>query len=469
MSQKQEQFATLLTSHRDGLYKQLVQMKEEDASRIGFSQELGDLNFALSDIPQTYQRYQLMVEQIIDGMAQGDAAFFKGAIDGLKADDIDTTMQQLMELEEKSEEQPLKSQIAFIQGLVTEAVLHLSLALGHFERAIAQNPDELEWLHRAAALASRLHQKEPSIQWAKQAVELAKKAHGPQSVEAAKQLNLLANCLGRTGELAEATEQHKAIEEILKQQGGDEPLLMAETLTNLGQLYQKQEMLEAAERSFNQALEIYRNQPAASPLAMASCLRGLGILSGRLERADQAEENFIEALDLRKQALGEKHPEVGDLFNDLGVVYRHQQRFAEAVEMFRADMEISRESLGERHPSIADSLLNIAGLYHQQGKLDETEKTLIEAGALYQATLGPGHPFVGQTLAQLGELKLREMGDSEQGCRLLVLARDIYQKSLPAEHPEKMRLELLVQQLCPEAAAEAEAAAAQQELNPDIP
>ena len=293
-------------------------------------------------------------------------------------------------------------------------------------------------------LAMGLHEKAaPQLA---HSLELAQRAFGPASVEAAMAWNDMGELYRVSGDFDRAEKAY--LEAARIQRRLPRSMSTAQTLNNLGLLKQTQGKFDEALKLQREALDMRLALFGAMDSEVATSYNNLGALCMSMGRPSAAEDYYRRALDLReklldpghwrtantrinlarvlvdrgetreseklatialedtKRALGDTHMQVGRALLCLGLVRQTQGRFSEAEELLTESVAIQRTAMPEGHHEIAHSLAGLGGLLIRMKRFDDAEPVLRECLAIRRAKFAPDHPVVGIGASLLGEALL---------------------------------------------------------------
>jgi tetratricopeptide (TPR) repeat protein len=137
-----------------------------------------------------------------------------------------------------------------------------------------------------------------------QALQIRKKALGPEHPDTASSLNNLANLCRQMGDYARAEPLFEQALQIRKKALGPEHSDTAQSINNLAALYYQMGAYEKAEPLYHQALQI------------------------------------------RKKALGPEHPDTASSLNNLASLYREMGDYSRAEPLYRQALDIEQKALG---------------------------------------------------------------------------------------------------------------------------
>src|SRR5262245_7193780 len=166
---------------------------------------------------------------------------------------------------------------------------------------------------------------------AREALSIREVTNGPDSLEVANVLNVLADSLSAQGGMQEA-----------------EPMLV-------------------------RALNIRRAKLPPDHPDIATCRNSLGAVYELVGRIEDAEKAYKQALSLREK-LDPANLDLATTRASLGALYKGQQRYAEAEPLLRSALASREAGLGHRHPDVIVTLSLLGDLYRLLGRPDDAKK-----------------------------------------------------------------------------------------------
>ncbi len=273
-----------------------------------------------------------------------------------------------------------------------------------------------------------------------QALARQMKAFGPDSLEAAASLNLLAvnHCLQyRYYEARPLFE--KALKIRIERLGDDHPEV-ARLLNNIGSLYTSLGDYEKSSACLRRALDIYCQhglEQGESAFKVFSNLVGLYKETGQLALA---EETAAKACRLAETLFGREHPLYATAINNLAEAQAANNHTDQAEALVKQGIEIKRRQTAD-HPELVYYLINLADIYRRQDKYIESEAHYQQALNLGRRVMGESHTLVGLTHLGLGtmyELNQEiERAEVEYQAAIAIIER-----SLGPNHPDVAKAQI---------------------------
>lgn len=260
--------------------------------------------------------------------------------------------------------------------------------------SIAQGLDEAVRLtQRGIQLfqQGRYVQAEPLL---KRALEIVKKALGPDRPEVAVSLTNLAELYAKQGRYEKAETLYKQSLAIVEKAFGAEHPIVAQSLTRLATLYLSWGRYADAEPRLNRSRAILEKALGRDHAEVAIVLNDLASLYSNQGRYADAERLYKDARAIIEKVLGPDHPEVAVILNGLATLYVYQGRYADAEPLLNHTIAIAKTAFGREHLSFAPYLNNLAELYSRGGRYEDAQRLHKLALAIKEKELGPDHPQV---------------------------------------------------------------------------
>jgi len=318
------------------------------------------------------------------------------------------------------------------------------------------------------------------------ALEISRKALGPDHIETLRSANLLAKILAMTGNWEEAEAQFRSTYETQVRSLGPEHEQTLKSLVNLSIIASERGRDDDAERigraavatlsrvrgpenfdtlvAKNSLAEFLTRQGGKAKLAEAEqlerdalaaqqrkfgpehqeTLHGIVTLAETLEmegsHREEVESLVRGVVEVSRRIVGAEHPDTLQAERHLADSLRDTGRLAESEQLDRKVLDLQRHVLGSSHPDTLSTLTSLARTLHAEGKLTEAEALTREAlgvqrlmlGAQHRATLGTAEVLL---TILLGE---RHLVEAESFGRETL---DASRRGLRSDHPMIPRLE----------------------------
>jgi CHAT domain-containing protein/tetratricopeptide (TPR) repeat protein len=271
----------------------------------------------------------------------------------------------------------------------------------------------------------------------RETLSVIRKVLGPKHPNTLTSIDQLAAVLENEGRLAEAEslfrEALKLRGEVL---GQKDPNTLA-SIDELASLLANQGRSAEAEPLFREALNLRREVLGPKDPNTLRSMKNLAVTLESIGRFREAELLVREALKIRQQILGLKNPDTLMTMDDLGFALQSQGRFREAESLFRETLDLRREVLGPKHPNTLTSLSSLAGAIESQGRYGEAEALDREALDLRRQVQGPKHPDTLTSINRLASV-LKGQGRFGEAEPLLREALKLRREVLGPKHPSTL-------------------------------
>jgi CHAT domain-containing protein/Tfp pilus assembly protein PilF len=268
-----------------------------------------------------------------------------------------------------------------------------------------------------------------------QALKVANDTFGPDHLNTAISLNILAEIDRVTGRFAEAEPFYRRALAIREKALRPDHPDIAQVLNNLALLYYEMGRYAEAEPMNRRALTIVINALGIEHPYAATCMNNLAGLYVSLGRYPEAEKLYRWALEVREKTLGTGHPDVAQVLNNLAELYLLLGRYKEAGPLYERALSIIEGALGAEHPGLTPALNNLALLYAEMGRYDEAEALYLRSLRIIEKSFGSDHPRAAMGRNNLAEL-YRTAGKLSQADPLFRRALAALEKVLGPRHPD---------------------------------
>jgi len=264
---------------------------------------------------------------------------------------------------------------------------------------------------------------------ARQLLVTVEAEHGAGSVDAARVLDLLVECLWRAGKSTDPDARRLAERAVAIKESelGDGHLETTASLRNLAVVLEYTGETKSAIDLYDRVLEIRERQLGPHDPEVAVALIDLGNLFLSTDRHARAGPPYERALVIQRRAFGDDHPVIALTLTNLAILHTERGDYEAAQPLLEWALEI-REKQGNPL-DIAWTANSLAVLLEDLGDYDRAMSLYERALALREEALGRDHLHVGWVLNNLGWLH-RSMGD-------YVRARSAYERALRIEESER--------------------------------
>jgi eukaryotic-like serine/threonine-protein kinase len=233
------------------------------------------------------------------------------------------------------------------------------------------------------------------------AVDLRRRALGPEHPDTLRSMNDLAMVYRHQGKYAEAESLDAQILEIRRRVLGAEHPDTLVSMNDLASVYYdegKYEQLEALDR---QTLEIRRRVLGPEHPDTLVSMNSLVIVYWNQGKFAEAEDLDRQILEIRRRVLGPEHPDTLASMNNLLIIYWNQHEYPQAEALGNQILEIRRRVSGPEHRYTLVTMNNLAAVYQDEGQYAQAEALDSQALEIRRRVLGPEHP---DTLMSMGNL-----------------------------------------------------------------
>ena len=314
-------------------------------------------------------------------------------------------------------------------------VLIATLTIASGGRTSSQEQDNI------AALVQQMQERVAAgrvieaLPFARRAIELMQRERGPDDLELANAMNMLALLHVQLGEYANAEPLYKQALSIREKVLGADHTEVGATLHALGALYVYEGRYADAEALYERALGIKERALGPDHSEVATTLHNLAVLLALEGRYAEAEPMYQRSLGIKEKTLGPEHADVGSSLYALAELYVREGRFLEAEPLYKRSLAIKEKALGLNHSEVGTTLYGLAALYVYLGRYEEAEPLYRRTLAIKETLLGSEHSEVGSTLHNLAVL-LALQGRTSEAEQLYKRVIAIKEKALSPDHTD---------------------------------
>jgi tetratricopeptide (TPR) repeat protein len=275
----------------------------------------------------------------------------------------------------------------------------------------------------------------------RRALELYRRARGPESPPSLEALNSLVEALAAQGDPDKRAAAGALGDECLatcrRVLPADDPITWT-ALRNVADVLSQRGRYAEAEGLYRQVLD---GRLLAHGEADRATLEARNRLAAELllqEKYAEAERLHRETLDASQRALGPDHPDTLRVLDNLAwVLGRQPGKLGEAVPLARQALAARQRVLGPEHWQTLASQNTVATLLDQQGELPQAEQLYRELSETGRRVLGREHAL---TLTAMNNrartlVKMRRWPEAEA---LLRETRDLRSQALGPGHPSTL-------------------------------
>jgi len=216
------------------------------------------------------------------------------------------------------------------------------------------------------------------------------------------------------GEYQKAEEMQVQALAIARKIWGEQSLQAAAILQEFAHTTQFLGRQAEAEKMVREALAIRRTLCGNKNAEVAGLIHDLAYtMYWQSKPSGEIESLYREALAMKQDLLGHDSLGVGETLNNLAIVLKDQGKLSEAEGMYLESLRITRKLRPEQTPDEAMTLFNIGDLFSRQEKLAEAESAHRESLAIRRKVLGEKHPDIFWSFQRLASLLKKENRSSE--------------------------------------------------------
>jgi len=236
---------------------------------------------------------------------------------------------------------------------------------------------------------------------ARQAVEMATRLRGEESLEAVSAERTLAIAYTEAGLIDEAVGLTRKCLTILEQKLGPDDIEVARTRAELGRTLLEANRFDEAETELRAGLDRIVAIRGEKDTDAVIAMDHLGLTLQRQGKFDEAEQIVRKTLAIREEIYGKDSTLVAFSLNNLANISQRVGRNEEAADLLQRALDIRKARLEPTHPSVLVSMNNLAVAYVGLGRRAEAERLLTECWQLQSESLGEAHP---KAVTALGNL-----------------------------------------------------------------
>jgi tetratricopeptide (TPR) repeat protein len=240
----------------------------------------------------------------------------------------------------------------------------------------------------------------------------------------------------RESKYDEALDEATRALELERRALGPDHLAVAETYNLLAELYYRKARYAEALDNFQRSFEIRQRLLGPSHPRLSAIQIGMADVYGDSGQHERALATYLQAMDTLLRAQPD-HPDLPLIYTGMGGEYLALGRPREAFEQFQRAYEIWEKKLGPSEQTTS-ALYNLGDARLHMEKPDEALRYFTQALDMCEHALPPGHSFCGAVLDGLGEAHER-LGHLADALGYLRRAVELSEKALGAKHPQLVR------------------------------
>ncbi|MGA1984734.1 MAG: serine/threonine-protein kinase [Candidatus Sulfotelmatobacter sp.] len=210
------------------------------------------------------------------------------------------------------------------------------------------------------------------------AVEIQRRALGPENPETLRSLSFLASLLEVEGLYAEAEKMARETLEVQRRVLGPEHPDTLHSMRHLADALRYEGHYVEAEKLLRETIDVQRRVLGPENIGTLNSMTSLATTLIFENRYADAEKEYRATLDIQRRVLGAEHPDTLYSMNALASDLVNEGRFAEADELERKALDIKRRILGPEHPQTVYAMESLSATLLEEERYEEAEKLLRE-------------------------------------------------------------------------------------------
>jgi serine/threonine protein kinase/uncharacterized protein (DUF2267 family) len=255
-----------------------------------------------------------------------------------------------------------------------------------------------------ARIYGQLGEYESAIPMLESSLAVARQTTG-DAIEEADVLDLLALMVYQKSDFKQASILGAKALEVSRRASGPESLQTARIANDVAWIRRRIGEYDEAERLRRFTLDVYRRRLGAEAPETVAVENDLGVLLADIGRFPEAERLERSVLDATRRRLGDEHPDTLNAAYQLSRVLVEFGKPDEAARLLRGTIPVQKRVLGERHDRVATALRMLAWALDDLGQYDEAARDANEALAIQTTSLGPRDAQVAVTLRRRAEIE----------------------------------------------------------------
>lgn len=291
-----------------------------------------------------------------------------------------------------------------------------------------ETPKSVAWLVLLGRIADGKDDFAHGAEFYKQALAIAEKTSGKNSLEAAEALDAQARNFTVTAKFAEAEEAGKRALQIREEKLQPNDILIAKSLETLAGFYREKSDYATAATMAGRAMEIAQKTYGPDDLPYADAESTLGKIEIGQANFARAEELLAHAAKTKKTVGGENSLLYAESLADLGSLYLIKRDNVRAEQFSLQAQERMEKLLGPDRLKVALLLHNRGLIAYRRLDYSTAENFYLRSLAIKEKALGPVHPWLGITLNNLGLLYWRGKSDYSKATEYFRRTENIFEK-----------------------------------------
>jgi tetratricopeptide (TPR) repeat protein len=387
MEEYAERLNALEERQRLALVEAIAQ--HDDPRRDQLQRELVIMNDRLALLADQYVEEMACYQQVLDTLvrlqAEESSPALTGAIWELQSGKSEAAEAFLQEL--SGQTHPMAVQASFLRGQLAECRVDLQTAMECYRQAVAQEPNNPQYLRAAGLMARGLYKYKEALPWLERYVQLTRDGGRADAKAVALAQRELAYTYVLGGQYQQAGPLYKESMTVLAQKLGQDHPEMAISWQQIGEFQETMGEYDKAVSLYKKALPNLEKKRGTEHPALAGILRKLAALCAELELEAEAVVLYERLVRIQEKILRPTHPQLVISLNNLAEAYRLQGRYGEAEACYLKTLKINEEVHGAEHPSVAAILQELAKLCTSQRKSEEARQYQERASAIFQKSV----------------------------------------------------------------------------------
>ena len=267
-----------------------------------------------------------------------------------------------------------------------------------------------------------------------QALALAEKAHGPQSLEVAEAASLLANAHARLSQHAQVLPLRQRALSIHEALLGPKALETARSLRAVGSSLVQLGRHEAGLPLLHRALAVLEEGHSERQGDLVGALLGLALAQERLGDPSAALALTQRARGIQEALSGEDAVETAHLAMRQGDLHSAVAQYDKALPLLERAIGIYERQLAPDDPTLRRGLNNLASAYARLGQHERALRIRIRAAEMAEKRVGPEHLDLMVVLNNLAQT-YSALGQLDKALPLQVRVLSTREKVLGSDHP----------------------------------
>jgi CHAT domain-containing protein/tetratricopeptide (TPR) repeat protein len=271
---------------------------------------------------------------------------------------------------------------------------------------------------------------------ARERLAAAERVQGPQSLQAARAIDLVVEAVWRQRKTADPADRALAERALaIKEHAlGKDDLELAVSATNLGWLLRVAGEWAGCRAAFERALAIKQRALGVDHPDVAPSLHDRGWIRQQQGEFESAREDYERAIAILERSRDPADPSIVPVLTDLAELHRVTDRLDAALAVIERALRILVDAGEPDSPRLASTLTIQGRVLNSRGDLEAARSSYQRALAIRQKVFGPASSPVADVLNSLGIVTV-DLGEYEAGRALLERALEIVRMLHGPDHP----------------------------------